>query len=73
MHVVAQVGGIDEARRRPFAVGAGHRGRRDVVLVGEDGLGHVDAVDGFVGLADPVEARRRAAFVADASSRWPAE
>ena len=69
VHVVAHVGRVDEAGRRPLAVGVGHGDRRDVVLVGEDRLGHVDAVDAVVGFADPVEAHRRAAFVADAASR----
>ena len=68
VHVVAHVGRIDEARRRPPAFGAGHRRRRNVLFVGEEGLRHINAIDGFVGLADPVEAHSCTAFVANRPS-----
>ncbi len=55
VHVVAQVGRIDEARRRPAPVGAGHGVAHHVLLVGDEGLGRVDALDRLVALADPVE------------------
>ena len=72
MHVVAQIVGIDEARRRPAARGAGHRQRHDVLLVAEERLGHLDALDALVELADPVEARGALRRRCAASSRSPA-
>ena len=58
VHVVAQVRQVDEPRRGPGAVGAGHRQRIDVLLVRHERRRYVEAVDALVGLADPVERRR---------------
>ena len=58
--------------RAPGAVGAGHRDRLDVALVGDERLRYVEPVDALVGLADPVEARRSVAACCAASSRCPA-
>ena len=57
VHVVAHVGGIDEARRRPArrsvpGIGVGAIS----CLVGEEGFRRVEALDRLVGLANPVEA-----------------
>ena len=55
MHVVTHVVRIDKAGGRPHLVAIRHHRRRDIVLVGDDGLGQIDTVDAFVGLAYPVE------------------
>lgn len=38
VHVVAQVGRVDEAGGGPGAVGAGHGGRAHIPLVGDEGI-----------------------------------
>ncbi|MCY1307212.1 hypothetical protein D9M70_571160 [compost metagenome] len=72
VHVVAQIGRIDEARRRPLAVGARHRRRGDFGFIGEDGFRHRQAIDILIGLAHPMEANRRFASIANApvAGRW---
>ena len=67
---MAQVERIDETGGRPFVVGMRHRIRHDVPVIGEEGPGHVEPLDLFIGLADPVKpgdggaavAQRPAAF-----------
>ena len=65
VHVVAEVGGVDEAGGGPAALRVGHGGGRDVALVEDEGVGGGDARGGLVGLADPVEADRGLAVVAE--------
>ena len=73
MHVVAHVGRDRRSASSPSGLGVGHRRRRDVLLVGEEGSRHVDALDRLVGLADPVEADGGVGSRCAPSSRWPAE
>ena len=68
-HVVAHVAGVDESGGRPAAIRARHGIGGDVALVEDYGVGPVDAVHGLVGLADPAEAQRLLAAVAQRPAR----
>ena len=59
VHVVAQVGGVDEPGGAPAIVGVGHPADRLVLLVGDEGGRRLDAVDRLVALPHPVEADGR--------------
>ncbi len=69
VHVMGKVGGIDEARGGPGAVGAGHDDGLHVALAGNEGLGSGKARCRFIGLADPVEAGRCGTAIADAPGK----
>ncbi|ENN88845.1 hypothetical protein RHSP_37575 [Rhizobium freirei PRF 81] len=55
MHVVTQIGRIDETGRRPTPFGAGHGCGRDIFLVEDQRLRMIQSFNGLIGLADPVE------------------
>ncbi len=65
VHVVRHVVGLDEARRAPAVVGAGHPADGDILFVGDEGFWDRNAVDGFVGFADPMEADRSPGLVGE--------
>jgi hypothetical protein len=64
VHVVAEIGGIDEPRRRPSSVGARHWRRRDVSFIGHDRIGQREIRHTLIEFSDPVEMRRARAAVA---------
>src|SRR5699024_8122384 len=67
VHVVAQVGRVDEPLGAPRTVGADHADTFHVLGTGDEGGRHLDPVGVLVGLADPVEA----GFLAGAVVRGP--
>ena len=69
MHVVAQIDGIDKAGRRPRPIGVGHGDGCDVPFIDDNGIGQPQAYDLLIGLADPMETRRRITIIADIPGR----
>jgi hypothetical protein len=56
VHVVAQVGRVNEAGGHPGAIGAWHRDGFEVTFVGDKRRRHLEAIDLLISLPDPVEA-----------------
>src|SRR4029453_19450126 len=56
VHVVAQVGWVNEAGGHPGAVGAWHRDGFEVTLVGDKWRWCLEAIDLLISLPDPMEA-----------------
>ncbi|MCY1375717.1 hypothetical protein D9M69_631510 [compost metagenome] len=63
MHVVAQIVRIDKACCGPCAIGVWHWRRCDVLFIEEKRFRHIKAIDIFISLAHPMEARDSARIV----------
>ncbi len=64
MHVVPEIGRIDESGGRPFALGTGHGNRVDVFLVRHKGFRQLQSFDLLVRFSDPMESKRTGFMVA---------